>query len=219
MQRLLNAPTTTYWIVIAGLINAGKSTFMDAVAERVVLRDSADMSLITESDQVQIMDWLQQTGGTAGLDAAKRSARVQGIKRWSRRVRIGEIDIGHKLMVGFYEAPGTRDLSFLQDAIQPDSKLGSIIMIDSTDHNSIRDASRLASALAGYANAPYIFVANKQDDPNAMPAEDIRILLQFLDGHLVPVVPCISTDASSVKTALLRLLDLVRESYDDHIEW
>lgn len=205
----------TYWIIIAGLKGAGKSAFLTRASETITLRDSADMSMITPEQDAAVLRWLAETGGALDPYREVMTAEEVLFTRWSRRVRVGEIPIDHRMRVCLYEA--RREVDALWATIPPETLLGSIIVIDSANHVLIRDASRLAAAVASYAPTPYVFAANKQDNPDALPPEDIRILLQFLDGHLLPVVPCVATEEASVKGVLLALLEQVRESYDDGI--
>ncbi len=210
----------TYWIVVAGLRGAGKSAFVRHASEATTLRDSRDMSLITTEENDAVMDWLERTGGAINPDTAFQTEDEVRFARWTRRMTVGEIALDARTRVCFYEAPGTRDFSFLGNTIQPQNLLGTVIMIDSSQHATVRDASRIAATFAAYApNEPYVFAANKQDQPEALPAEDIRILLQFLDGHLLPVVPCVATRPMDVQKVLLALLERIRDSYDDGIQW
>ena len=210
----------TYWIVIAGLRRSGKTTFLKGAADTITLRDNADMSIITPEQQQQVMDWLSRTGSALDPFRTEQSEDEQQFTRWARRVSVGEIHVGIDLQVCMYETPATRDFDFLWRVMTPDTYLGAVIVLDSTDHLAIRDASRLASAFATYAqDAPYIFAANKQDETRALSIADIRTLLTFLDKHRVPIVPCDAHDVWSVKRTLIRLLELIRETYDDGIEW
>lgn len=220
-MSILNVPKVeTYWIVIAGLKGSGKTTFLHHAAETITLRDRWDMSVITEEDELRVLEWLQTVGGALDPDRPRMSEEEQLFQRWTRRVTIGEIAVDPRLRVCLYEAPSTREFDFLWEVITPESLLGSITVIDSTEHMTIREASRVAAAVASYApGEPYIFAANKQDCDGAMAPEDIRILLQFLDGHLLPVMSCVATDTWSVKRVMIRLLEMLRDSYDDGIQW
>lgn len=208
-----------YWIVIAGLKGAGKSTLLRHIAENITLRDSQDMSLITVEENDRVLAWLANTGGALDPDRNIISDEERLFHRWMRRVLIGEIWVDTKTRVGFYEAPSTREMDFFWRIITPETYLGALMVLDSTNHAAMRDASRLAAAFAAYSPEPYVFAANKQDKIDAMSADDIRILLQFTDGHLLPVVPCVAHEVESVQKVLLALLELIRDSYDDGIEW
>lgn len=209
----------TYWIIIAGLRGAGKSTFLKHASESITLRDSHDMSVITPEDEAAVLDWLASTGGALDPYRTEITAEEQQFMRWSRRVRVGEMPIDNQMRVCFYEAPGTREFDFLWRVITPETLLGSIVIVDSTDHPRIREASRLAAVFASYAPEPYVFAANKQDCDDALPPEDMRILMQFADGHMLPVLPCVAKERGSVTGVLLALLELVRDTYDDGIMW
>jgi len=210
----------TYWIIIAGLKGAGKSTFLRNVADFTTLHDERDMTIITPQQEADVLAWLERTGdGAFDPDRAYLTPEEHLFTRWVHRITVGEIVLDEQLSVCFYEAPGTGNFDFMWRFISPAVYLGAIIVIDSTNHTAIRDASRLAAAFASFAPEPYVFAANKQDEPEALPAEDIRILLQILDGHLQPVIPCVAEDAASVRGALLALLELLRDSCDDGIQW
>ena len=222
LESLMINPSTkteTYWIVIAGLRGSGKSTFLRQAAETTSVRDRQDMSVITTEDQQRVMDWLSRTGSALDPERTFYTEEEQLFTRWARRITIGEIQVDSKLTVCLYEAPGALEFDFLWQVMSPSNYLGCIVVLDSTRHHLIRDASRLAATFASYSSEPYVFAANKQDDDNAMSAEDIRILLQFLDGHLLPVLPCVASDSMSVQHVLLRLLELIRDDYDDGISW
>lgn len=219
MSSSVEKKRPTYWILIAGLKGAGKTTFLKHISEHFTLRDRQDMSLITPEEEAQVLAWLSKTGGSLDPYRATLSADELLFQRWMRRMLVGEIDIDNEFTVCFYEAPGSKEFSFLGTIITPETYLGAITLIDSTAHDTIRDTSRLAATFAAYAPEPYVFAANKQDHPDAMNAEDIRVLLQFLDGHLLPVVPCVATDRHSAQRVLIQLLELIRDSYDDGISW
>lgn len=214
-----NKSPQPYWIVIAGLPGAGKSTFLRHAAETITLRDRQDMSVITPEEQQDILQWLASSGSALDPERDFTTPEERRFRRWMRRITVGEIPIDARMTVYFYEAPGTREFDFMWNLITPETYLGAITVIDSTQHHTIRDASRLAATFAAYSPEPYVFAANKQDRAEALPVEDMRILLQYLDGHLLPVVPCDATDPHSVQKVLLRFLELIRDSYDDGIEW
>jgi len=213
------AELDTYWIVVAGLHGAGKTTFIENAADYVTVRDRADMSLLTEQDEQHVLQWLGRTGGALDPDRAYFSEEERLFQRWARRVTIGEIIIEPDLRVCLYEAPGSRDFDFLWHAMSPETYLGCIVLFDSTSHRTIRDVSRIGAVFASYADSPYIFAGNKQDLPEALDIDATRDLLRFLDGHEAPVVPCTAHDLWSVKRTLIRLLELIRETYDDGIQW
>jgi signal recognition particle receptor subunit beta len=210
---------TTYWVVIAGLQGSGKTTFLRHAADTITIRDQQDMSLITEADTERVLRWLERTGGTLAPHSLFQTEEEILFQRWSRRVTVGEIIVGPDLRAALYEAPGTRDFTFLWQIMTPETYLGTIMLIDSTAHDSIRDASRIASTFAAYAPEPYVFAANKQDRAAALPVDDIRTVLHFVEGHKAPVVPCTAHDVWSVKRTLIRLLELIRDTYDDGIQW
>ena len=207
----------TYWIVIVGLAGAGKTTFLQQASEFTTERDPHDMSEITPAQQSAAQAWLQRTGNTP--NAAHPVPDERQFQRWSRRVTVGGIRIDEHTQVCLYEAPVTHEFDFLWQVMTPEMYLGAVVVLDSTRHDTLREASRLAAAFASYAPEPYVFAANRHGDEYALPVQDLRILLQNLDGHLLPVVPCNVIDRASVQQVLLAFLELIRDNYDDGIAW
>jgi signal recognition particle receptor subunit beta len=61
-----------------------------------------------------------------------------------------------------------------------------------------------------YSNTPFVIGANKQDDEDAWPPDDLKIALGL--DHNVRVLPCVATQKESVKSILLELLYVILEN-------
>ena len=184
----------TYWIGVAGLSGAGKSTFLQHAAEFITEHDPHEPHIIAP-------------------------AQPAAVSTLPRPVTVGGIRIDTHTQVCLYEVPAAHPAENVPHLLPLDDYLGTVIVLDSTSHRTIRDASQRAADLAAHAATPYVFAANKQDDEYALPVQDLRILLQHLDGHLLPVVPCVATQRPAVQRVLLSFLELVRDDYDDGIAW
>lgn len=82
--------------------------------------------------------------------------------------------------------------------------LGMLVLMDSTRSDAFYESNSRAQTICAYApSRPAIIVANKQDNPSAVTAEDIHLLFD----SKFPIVPCVAKDKDSVKAAIIRLLE------------
>jgi len=88
--------------------------------------------------------------------------------------------------------------------------LGFVVLVDSARPETFREARRILDTFRTYSNTPFVIAANKQDDEDAWPPEDLKIALG-LDQD-VRVLPCIATQKESVKSILLELLYVILEN-------
>jgi uncharacterized protein len=102
--------------------------------------------------------------------------------------------------------PGARRFSLTWQVAQH-NMLGYIIMVDSANPVTWREAGSVLSTLRAYGFLPYVVAANKQDRFNAFSPDDIRSALNIPPE--IPVLPCVATDKESVKRVLVALLDAV----------
>ena len=85
-------------------------------------------------------------------------------------------------------------------------------MVDSTKPETFREAKAILETFRAYAPTPYVVAANKQDLPDAWPAEDLRVALR-IDDH-VKLLPCEARKKESVKSVLLELLYAILEEME-----
>ena len=97
--------------------------------------------------------------------------------------------------------------------ILSEGMLGFVVLIDSARPETFREARRILDTFRSYSNTPFVIAANKQDDEDAWPSEDLKIALGLDSG--VRVLPCIATHKESVKNILLELLYVILESAPD----
>jgi signal recognition particle receptor subunit beta len=91
--------------------------------------------------------------------------------------------------------------------------LGFVVLVDSARPETFREARRILDTFRSYSNTPFVIAANKQDDEDAWPPEDLKIALGLDSG--VHVLPCIATQKESVKSVLLELLYVILENAAD----
>lgn len=173
----------TLKIVVTGPFASGKTTFIQSISEIDVV--ATERKISNESERIK-----NQT--TVAMD-------------------FGRITIDDELILYLFGTPGQRRFDFMWEILS-EGMLGFIVLVDSTRPETFREARRILETFRSYSPVPYIVAANKQDMPDAWPAEDLRIVLRVEDD--VKVIPCISTRRESVKQVLLELLYAILEIMD-----
>lgn len=173
----------TLKIVVTGPFASGKTTFIQSISEIDVV--ATERRISNESERIK-----NQT--TVAMD-------------------FGRITIDDELILYLFGTPGQRRFDFMWEILS-EGMLGFIVLVDSTRPETFREARRILETFRSYSPVPYIVAANKQDMPDAWPAEDLRIVLRVEDD--VKVIPCISTRRESVKQVLLELLYAILEIMD-----
>ncbi len=165
----------TVKMVVTGPFAAGKTQFIGSISEIQVVR--TERSITDDSRAVK-----SQT--TVAMD-------------------FGRITIDQDLVLYLFGTPGQRRFDFMWEILS-EGMLGFVVMVDSVRPETFNEARRILNTFRGYSATPFVIAANKQDDPDAWPPEDIKIALG-LDGE-AKVLPCIALDKESVKNVLLELI-------------
>ncbi len=170
----------TVKMVVTGPFNSGKTTFIGSVSEIPVVR--TERKITDESRSVK-----PQT--TVAMD-------------------FGRITIDSDLALYLFGTPGQKRFDFMWEILS-EGMLGFVVIVDSSRPETFREARRILDTFRGYSPTPFVIAANKQDDEDAWPAEDLKIALG-LDSD-VRVLPCIATKKENVKNVLLELLYIILE--------
>ncbi|MDL1901004.1 hypothetical protein FBR02_09575 [Anaerolineae bacterium CFX9] len=120
----------------------------------------------------------------------------------------GRVRLTPDLTLFLFPASAKRHLALIGEILDS-GFLGVVVLVDSTNPESFKDARAMLDSLRANAPAPYIIAANKQDAPGAWGIEDLRIALRVDEDMLI--MPCNSRDRDSVKAVLLALFDRVLE--------
>jgi uncharacterized protein len=176
----------TVKMVVTGPFNSGKTSFIGSVSEIPVVR--TERKITDETRNVK-----QQT--TVAMD-------------------FGRITIDKDLALYLFGTPGQKRFDFMWEILS-EGMLGFVVLIDSSRPETFREARRILDTFRSYSNTPFVIAANKQDDEDAWPADDLKIALG-LDSN-VRVLPCIATNKDSVKNILLELLYVILESAPEEI--
>jgi signal recognition particle receptor subunit beta len=171
----------TVKMVVTGPFNSGKTSFIGSVSEIPVVR--TERKITDGSRNVK-----EQT--TVAMD-------------------FGRITIDNDLALYLFGTPGQKRFDFMWEILS-EGMLGFVVLVDSSRPETFREARRILDTFRGYSPTPFVIAANKQDDEDAWPAEDLKIALG-LDQE-VRVLPCIATKKESVKNILLELLYVILEN-------
>ena len=170
----------TVKMVVTGPFNSGKTEFIRSVSEIDVV--STERKITAESEKIK-----ETT--TVAMD-------------------FGRITVDDDLVLYLFGTPGQKRFDFMWEILS-EGMLGFIVMVDTTRPETFREARSILETFRAYAPTPYVVAANKQDIPEAWPAEDLRIALRIEDH--VKLLPCVAKNKESVKNVLLELLYAILE--------
>ncbi len=176
----------TVKMVVTGPFSSGKTSFIGSVSEIPVVRTERKIS-----DGTRLVK--EQT--TVAMD-------------------FGRITIDKDLALYLFGTPGQKRFDFMWEILS-EGMLGFVVLVDSARPETFREARRILDTFRGYSNTPFVIAANKQDDDDAWPPEDLKIALGL--SQEVRVIPCIATKKESVKNILLELLYIILESTPDEV--
>jgi uncharacterized protein len=174
----------TVKMVVTGPFNSGKTSFIGSVSEIAVVRTERKVSDSTRRIK-------QST--TVAMD-------------------FGRITIDKELVLYLFGTPGQKRFDFMWEILS-EGMLGFVVLVDSARPETFHEARRILDTFASYSNTPFVIAANKQDDEDAWPPEDLKIALGLnADVH---VLPCVANNKASVKQVLLTLLNVILERTPD----
>ncbi len=174
----------TVKMVITGPFSSGKTSFIGSVSEIPVVRTERKITDSTRSIKEQT---------TVAMD-------------------FGRITIDKDLALYLFGTPGQKRFDFMWEILS-EGMLGFVVLVDSARPETFREARRILDTFRSYSNTPFVIGANKQDDEDAWPPEDLKIALG-LDQD-TRVLPCVATDKESVRNVLLELLYIILEQATD----
>jgi signal recognition particle receptor subunit beta len=169
-------------IVVTGAYSAGKTQFIRTISDIETVDTEADVSLASE------LELKDRT--TVALD-------------------FGTIQINRDLVLYLFGTPGQERFDFMWE-ILASGCIGYVVMIDSTRPAHLKEAYNVIRSFNAITDAPFVVVANKQDDPTGLPPDYIAYRLGLPED--LPVLSCVATDRQSVKQVLLTLLDRIEQA-------
>jgi len=171
----------TVKVVITGPFNAGKTEFIRGVSEIDVVSTERKITDVTSR--------------------VKRETTVA--------MDFGRITIDEDLVLYLFGTPGQKRFDFMWEILS-EGTLGFVVLVDSVRPETFREVRRILDIFRGYATAPYVVAANKQDMQDAWSPDDLRIALKVRPR--VKMLPCVATNKESVKGVLLELLYTILET-------
>ncbi len=174
----------TVKMVVTGPFSSGKTSFIGSVSEIPVVHTERKITDATRNVKEQT---------TVAMD-------------------FGRITIDKDLALYLFGTPGQKRFDFMWEILS-EGMLGFVVLVDSARPETFREARRILDTFRSYSNTPFVIAANKQDDEDAWPPEDLKIALG-LDTE-VKVLPCVAHDKDSVRNILLELLYVILENAAD----
>jgi small GTP-binding protein len=171
----------TVKVVVTGPFSSGKTEFIRSISEIDVV--STERRITDESREVK-----QDT--TVAMD-------------------FGRITVDEELVLYLFGTPGQKRFDFMWEILS-EGMLGFVVLVDSARPETFREARMITDRFRRYSPTPYVIAANKQDDEDAWPPEDLRIALRIAPS--VKVLSCVATYRESVKRVLLELLYSILET-------
>ncbi len=165
-------------ILVAGHFGAGKTTFVKTVSQIETISTERKTTLVEEKAKKETT--------TVAMDFGEYINKY-----------------GHKLRI--FGIPGQERFSFMWPILAKDTK-AFIFLVDSTDTSRWFEIPKQIKVLIKVSpSAPFLFVANKTDLPEAMSADEIRRRLR-IPSH-IKVVEGVATDRTTVE----KILDEITE--------
>ena len=163
-------------VVITGAYSAGKTNF---------IRTISDIDPVT-------------TEYAATLDDERAIKHETTIA-----LDFGRIAVSDEVVLFLFGTPGQERFDVRWNVLS-EGCMGYVVMVDSCRPAHLRETQQLMARFTQITDAPFVVVANKQDDPAALPLDYIRRRLQL--PSFIPLLPCVATDRESVKNVLTALL-------------
>jgi uncharacterized protein len=106
----------------------------------------------------------------------------------------------------------TRLFDFMWEVAATGRILGYVVMVDSAKTAAFHETKGILELFCAYYHQPGVVAANFQDQPDAWDTETLHHLFQLDDD--IAIIPCITSDAESVKTVLITLFEQVVKEID-----
>ena len=170
-------------VVVTGPFAAGKTTLIRTISEITVLSTERGITDSTRKRKAET---------TVAMD-------------------FGRITIDRDLVLYLFGTPGQDRFDFMWE-ILGEGMLGYILLIDSTQEDSLDEAVGILAAFRKMARVPFVVALNRSAGMDPQDEERVREVLALDED--TPVVPCDATDRESVKAVLLALLYSVVDQID-----
>lgn len=117
----------------------------------------------------------------------------------------GRVEIDGKIL-HLSGTPGQTRFNFMWDILAKEMN-AFVLLVDATDRPSFPDAAELMGVFSSFQAVPYLVAANKSDLPGCANLAEVRRGTSA--GQEITVMPCVSTQKSSVRQVLLQVIELI----------
>ena len=166
-------------IIFTGPVGAGKTTAIGSIS---------DIEPVTTEE--------------LATDETKDKKELTTVAMDYGRMRLDNDEVLH-----LYGTPGQPRFDFMWDILSTEMH-AFILLVDSSDRQSLMPAKQLIRTFGRKGNVPYLVVANKQDIDNALSTDEIAKRLGLDEEK--PVIPCVAIDRDSVLNVLKELHRLIQ---------
>ncbi len=179
-MKLVMLDKKAYKILIVGSFGSGKTTFVKTLSEIDPVMTEKKISRPEE--------------------------RIEGKDTTTVAMDMGKIKVSDDLEVHLFATPGQKRFNFMIDILKK-GIIGTIVMVDATNPNSIKEAEELAKYIRKTFDMPVLFAVTKLDMDNAKSLQEIKTYLETDD--YVRVIPLDPRNKEEAKRALMELLSLI----------
>jgi len=167
-------------VIVTGPFNAGKTTFIKAVSEIMVL-----------STERQISD-----------------ASGEGSGETTVAMDFGRITISDDVVLYLFGTPGQERFSFMWETLS-EGMLGFVLLVDAEDEGSFEDAKAMIAFFKEMSDVPFVVAANKVAATDVTTLRRVRSAIALEDSvPLLPVDAREKESVKAVLLGLLyRILD------------
>ena len=171
--------TKLYKLVVTGMFNAGKTTFVNTLSDIKTVNTDKATSRKVEAKV--------KSGTTVALD-------------------YGQIKLNNKVNIHLFGTPGQKRFDFMRDLLA-DGMHGFIFLVDSTDKTHLEETTELLTLFKKRENVPYILVANKVDR-NGLDSTEIRKQLKLsAQQPIIPCIATEKASARAVVERLIGMIE------------
>jgi signal recognition particle receptor subunit beta len=168
--------------------------------------EAAIMTATLTPSDTTVLDILVMGLGGSGKSTLMETIS-QRTKTRSNAWHTGQVVVDNALTLNFLEPPSHRSFDFLwmRDLVAQADVSGFIVVFDCAMPAYFGEALSIVQTIRAYhEEIPCVIAANKQDDPHAWNANDIRIGLRIPVD--IPVIPCVASQLPAVREVVLQLL-------------